>query len=154
MTPLLSADASSADGATRGGLEGSERQITVVFVDLRGSTTLAEARMPYDVLFILNLFFDQMTQALAATDGHFSQFTGDGLMALYGLDDRTPRRAPRPPFAARARCWCGSKRSTGALKGDLSQPLRIGHRHPFQRSHRRLDGSAGRRRSSAPSATR
>ncbi len=85
VMPLLAADASAADGAVRGGLEGSERLITVVFVDLRGSTTLGEARLPYDVLFILNQFFHEMTNALAATHGHYSQFTGDGLMALYGL---------------------------------------------------------------------
>src|SRR5580704_12323292 len=64
VMPLLAADASAADCATRGGLEGSERVITVVFVDLRGSTTLGEARLPYAVLFILNQFFYEMTRAL------------------------------------------------------------------------------------------
>ena len=62
VMPLLAADASAADGAVRGGLEGSERPITVVFVDMRGSTTLGEAKLPYDVLFILNQFFHEMTQ--------------------------------------------------------------------------------------------
>jgi hypothetical protein len=57
----LAADASAADGLVRGGMEGSERRVTVVFIDLRGSTTLGEARMPYDVLFILNQFFNEMT---------------------------------------------------------------------------------------------
>lgn len=62
VMPLLAADASAADGAVRGGLEGSERLVTVVFVDLRGSTTLGEARLPYNVLFILNQFFHEMTR--------------------------------------------------------------------------------------------
>src|SRR5262249_42617708 len=56
VMPLLAADASAADGTIRGGLEGRERPITVVFVDMRGSTTLGEAKLPYDVLFILNKF--------------------------------------------------------------------------------------------------
>jgi adenylate cyclase len=43
VMPLLAADAGAADGTVRGGLEGSERLITVLFVDLRGSTTLGEA---------------------------------------------------------------------------------------------------------------
>jgi adenylate cyclase len=77
VLPLLAADANAADGAIRGGLEGSERLITIVFVDLRGSTSLAEAKLPYDTLFILNQFFHEMTQALLATNGHYSQFTGD-----------------------------------------------------------------------------
>src|SRR5258706_4084218 len=57
ITPLLAADSSAADGFVRGGMEGSERLITIMFVDLRGSTTLGEAKLPYDVLFILNRFF-------------------------------------------------------------------------------------------------
>ena len=88
--PLLSADATSADGAVRGGLEGSERPITIMFIDMRDSTTLAEAKLPYDLIFILNQFFDEMTKALAATNGHCSQFTGDGLLALYGLHENEP----------------------------------------------------------------
>ena len=104
MTPLLAADASAADGTVRGGLEGRERLMTVVFVDLRGSTALAEGKLPYDVLFMLNQFFHAMTQALAATNGHYSQFTGDGLMALYGLAGDDPRPAPPTRCAARARC--------------------------------------------------
>ena len=90
VMPLLAADATAADGAVRGGLEGRERLITVVFVDLRGSTTIGEAKLPYDVLFILNQFFHEMTRALTATNGHYSQFTGDGLMALYGLNAADP----------------------------------------------------------------
>jgi adenylate cyclase len=78
VTLLLAADSSAADGLVRGGMEGSERRVTVVFIDLRGSTTLGEMRMPYDVLFILNQFFNEMTKALVATGGHYSNFTGDG----------------------------------------------------------------------------
>jgi adenylate cyclase len=72
----------------------SRRLVTVVFVDIRGSTTLGEAKLPYDVLFILNRFFREMSSAIAATRGHYSQFTGDGLMALYGLDVADPATGP------------------------------------------------------------
>jgi adenylate cyclase len=50
VMPLLAAEAGAADGTVRGGLEGSERLIAVLFVDLRGSTILGEAKMPYDLL--------------------------------------------------------------------------------------------------------
>src|SRR6202034_14996 len=66
------ADAGAAEGSQRGGFEGSERLITVVFVDIRGSTSLGESRLPYDVLFILNQFFYEMTKALVETNGHYS----------------------------------------------------------------------------------
>jgi len=90
VMPLLAANAGAADGAIRGGLEGRERLVTVLFVDLRSSTLLSEAKMPYDLLYILNQFFHEMCKALDATNGHYAQFTGDGLMALYGLNTEDP----------------------------------------------------------------
>jgi adenylate cyclase len=125
VLPLLAADAGAADGTVRGGLEGRERAVTVVFVDLRGSTALAEGKLPYDVLFILNQFFHAMTQALNATNGHYSQFTGDGLMALYGLAG--------DPAAGAADALRGARemllrldRLNRKLGAELPQPLRIG----------------------------
>jgi adenylate cyclase len=125
ITPLLAADASAADGSVRGGLEGREQPVTVVFVDLRGSTALAEGKLPYDVLFILNQFFHAMTQALIATNGHYSQFTGDGLMALYGLSG--------DPAAGAADALRGAREMLLRLEqlnrqfgAELPQPLRIG----------------------------
>jgi len=58
-----------------------------MFIDIRGSTKLGEEKLPYDVLFVLNQFFAEMAAALAETNGHYAQFTGDGLMGLYGIDE-------------------------------------------------------------------
>jgi adenylate cyclase len=126
VLPLLTADASAQHGLMRAGMEGSERQVTVMFIDLRGSTTLGEARMPYDVLFILNQFFDEMSKALASTGGHYSNFTGDGLMAIYGL--HAPERANCAVQALRgAREMLMRLDLVNArLKADLKEPLRIG----------------------------
>jgi adenylate cyclase len=126
VTPLLAADATAADGSVRGGLEGSERLITVVFVDLRGSTTLGEARLPYDVLFILNQFFHAMTKALVATNGHYSQFTGDGLMALYGLHSDDPAAGAADALRGAREMLARLDQLNRHLKADLPQPLRIG----------------------------
>ncbi|MGC1779189.1 MAG: adenylate/guanylate cyclase domain-containing protein [Xanthobacteraceae bacterium] len=125
VMPLLAADASAADGAVRGGLEGSERLVTVVFVDLRDSTTLGEARLPYDVLFILNQFFHEMTKALVATRGHYSQFTGDGLMALYGLSAGPAGGAADAVRGARE-MLSRLHQLNFQLRADLREPLRIG----------------------------
>jgi len=125
VMPLLAADASAADGAVRGGLEGSERLITVVFVDMRGSTTLGEAKLPYDVLFILNQFFHEMTKALVDTRGHYSQFTGDGLMALYGLHADPATGAADAVRGARE-MLVRLDQLNHQLRGDLREPLRIG----------------------------
>jgi len=126
VLPLLAADASAADGAIRGGLEGSERLITIVFVDLRGSTSLAEAKLPYDTLFILNQFFHEMTQALLATNGHYSQFTGDGLMALYGLYAADPKIGPADAVRGAREMLERLEQLNYRLRDDLREPLRIG----------------------------
>ena len=126
VTPLLAADASAADGYVPGGLEGSERLITVMFVDLRGSTTLGEAKLPYDVLFILNRFFYEMKQSLQATNGHYSQFTGDGLMALYGLHAADPATGPADALRGAREMLVRVERLNHQLKGELPTPLAIG----------------------------
>src|SRR4029077_3641798 len=75
IVPLLLPSARPADGNGRAGFAGVEQVVTVMFVDLRGSTSLGEGRLPYDILFLLDQFFLEMSAALTATGGHFSQFT-------------------------------------------------------------------------------
>lgn len=126
IRPLFAADATAIDGTVRGGLEGSERPITVVFVDLRGATTIGEARLPYDVLYLLNQFFHEMKTALTSTNGHYSQFTGDGLMALYGLDDSDPAKGAADALRGARAMLLGLDRLNRQLRSENSQPLKIG----------------------------
>ena len=126
IMPLLAPDAGAAEGSLRGGFEGSERLITVVFVDIRGSTSLGESKLPYDVLFILNRFFHEMSKAVAATNGHYSQFTGDGLMALYGLDAADPATGPADALRGAHDMLARLGDLNHQLRGELSRPLRIG----------------------------
>jgi adenylate cyclase len=107
-------------------MEGSERQVTVVFIDLRGSTMLGEAKMPYDVLFILNQFFNEMNNALVATGGHYSNFTGDGLMALYGLDAQEPAFGAGQALRGAREMLMRLDQLNARIKTDLKEPLRIG----------------------------
>jgi len=126
VTPLLTADSAPADGFVPGGLEGTERLITVMFIDLRGSTTLGEAKLPYDVLFVLNRFFLEMNQAIAASNGHYSQFTGDGLMALYGLDADDPATGPADALRGAGEMLLRLEQLNHQLRGELQSPLQIG----------------------------
>ena len=126
VMPLLAADARAADGMVRGGLEGSERLITVLFIDLRASTALGEAKLPYDLLYILNQFFDEMTKALKATNGHYSQFTGDGLMALYGLNAKDPATGAADALRGAREMLARVDQLNSRLRGDLPQPMQIG----------------------------
>ncbi len=126
VLPLMPADAGAADGSIRGGLEGRERLITILFTDLRASTGLAEGKLPYDVLFILNQFFHEMTQALVASNGHYSQFTGDGLMALYGLYAADPKSGPAEAVRGARQMLERLDQLNYRLRSDLREPLRIG----------------------------
>ena len=126
VMPLLAVDAGAAEGRLPGGFEGRERLITVVFVDIRGSTKLGEAKLPYDVLFILNQFFQEMSSAIAATQGHYSQFTGDGLMALYGLDVADPAVGAADAVRGAREMLSRLERLNDRLGDDLTEPLRIG----------------------------
>jgi adenylate cyclase len=126
IIPLLAADASAGDGRVRGGLEGSERLITILFVDLRGSTALGEAKLAYDLLYILNQFFREMTKALDATNGHYAQFAGDGLMALYGLNALDPAIGAADAFRGAREMLARIDQLNSRLRAELPQPMRIG----------------------------
>jgi adenylate cyclase len=125
VVPLLPPDATARDGKRPGGVEGKERHVTALFVDLRGSTSLGERKMPYDVVFILNQFFAEMAAALKATGGHYSTFTGDGLMALYGLDG-TPEDGCKAALAGAAEMARRLQQLNESLATELAEPLRIG----------------------------
>ena len=124
VTPLLPADAGAAD-ANRATDGGRERAVAVMFVDLRDSSRLAEHRLPYDVLFILNRFFAEMAHALEETGGYYSTFNGDGFMALYGTKGDLAqgcRDALRGAIAVSGRL----AQINAALASELREPLRAG----------------------------
>ncbi len=126
IVPLLPPRATADEGRQPGGLEGLERQIVIVFIDLRGSTKLGETKLPYDVLFILNQFFAEMTKALHETRGHYSQFTGDGLMAIYGLHSAKPEDGARDALAGAEAMLRRIEALNTSLESELPFPLKIG----------------------------
>jgi adenylate cyclase len=125
VTPLLPAGAGAALARRPGSPQGRERRIVAMFVDLRESTRLAEGRLPYDVVFVMNQFFAEMYQALQATKGYYAQFRGDGLLALYGLQSEL-EQACREALAGAAEMQRRMDRLNESLAADLAQPLRIG----------------------------
>jgi adenylate cyclase len=101
VTPLLPPFAHAADGRRRVDLaQGSEREIAILFADIRGFTALSESRLPYDVVFVLNRYFAAMGLAVEAAGGHVDKFIGDGVMALFGIERGAQaavgRRSPPP----------------------------------------------------------
>jgi adenylate cyclase len=126
ITPLLPATAQARDGFARASyLQGSEREIAILFADLRAFTQLAERKLPYDLVFLLNRYFAEMGHAIEEAGGHIDKFIGDGIMALFGLDRGVEAGCREALMAARAM----SERLlllNEALTHDLPEPLRIG----------------------------
>ncbi|TNF90970.1 MAG: adenylate/guanylate cyclase domain-containing protein [Gammaproteobacteria bacterium] len=99
ITPLVMAKLPLAGALHAGGVQGHEEYVVAMFVDMRGSTNLGERVLAYDVVFILNRFFTELSSALGESHGHYAQFAGDGLMALYGLQPERKQHACRDALA-------------------------------------------------------
>jgi adenylate cyclase len=126
VTPLLPHFAHAADGTRRVDLaEGREREIAVLFADIRGFTALAEGRLPYDIVFILNRYFDAMGRAIEHAGGRLDKFIGDGVMALFGIEGDGDA-ACRDALTAARLMSLGLAELNAALRGELAEPLRIG----------------------------
>ena len=105
--------------------QGSEREIAILFADIRGFTALAEGRLPYDVVFMLNRYFAAMGRAVEAAGGRVDKFIGDGVMALFG-DRAMPRPAAAQALAAARLMSLRLDELNVALRAELAEPLRIG----------------------------
>ncbi len=64
-------------------LTGEEREVTLMFTDLRGFTTLSEKLEPQNVVGVLNRYFTPMTSLIQETQGTVDKFIGDAIMAFW-----------------------------------------------------------------------
>lgn len=73
-------------------LTGKQVDVTVMFTDIRGFTTLAEHLPPSQVVAGLNEYFAAMTQTVTATGGYLNRYLGDGILAIFGAPVPLPHR--------------------------------------------------------------
>jgi adenylate cyclase len=104
---------------------GQERYLVSLFVDMRGSTQLAEKRLPFDTVFIVNRFLGAVSQAVIENGGQPNQFVGDGMLALFGLS-ADPQEACRQALKAAAGIARQIDELNELLSHDLRQPIRFG----------------------------
>ncbi len=93
-----------AEAAAVGDVElgGETKVVSVLFVDLIGSTTLASEREPAEVVGLLNRFFGVVVEEVDRRDGLVNKFIGDAVLAIFGAPVELDDHAGRALSAARA----------------------------------------------------
>jgi adenylate cyclase len=74
-------------------LGGEKRELTVLFSDIRGFTSVAETVAPEELVKLLNVYLTQMTDKVFAHDGLLDKYIGDAIMAVYGAPIFRPDHA-------------------------------------------------------------
>ena len=126
VTPLLPPTATAKDALSRAKyLAGDEREIAVLFADLRAFTKFSEGRLPYDVVFILNQYFHIMGKAIEDAGGRVDKYIGDGIMALFGIESG-PEQGCREALAAAQAMGRALNTLNETLSHQITEPLRMG----------------------------
>jgi len=87
-------------GETTESLSGHSREITVLFSDIRGFTTLSEANTPEAVVDLLNRYFTLQADAVFRQEGTLDKYIGDAIMAFWGAPAEQSDHAIRAVYAA------------------------------------------------------
>ncbi|MGR3679208.1 MAG: adenylate/guanylate cyclase domain-containing protein [Paracoccaceae bacterium] len=69
--------------------QGSEKRLAILFLDMRSFTARTTGQLPYDVVFLLNRFFDAIVPSITKAGGKVDKYLGDGLLAVFETDDES-----------------------------------------------------------------
>ncbi len=104
---------------------GKDVDMVILFADLRGFTSFAEEKFPYDVVFMLNNYFSSMGKVIEENGGRIDKFIGDGIMALFGFK-ADMKKACTQALSAAKQMAVQLIEINKQLVNALSEPLEIG----------------------------
>ena len=104
--------------------QGKEAQLAVLFLDMRGFTARTDGQLPYDVVFLLNRFFDQIVPPINKAGGTVDKYMGDGLMAVFETD--TPAASAQAAIQAVEGIGHALQRFNKTLESEGGAPVAIG----------------------------
>jgi adenylate cyclase len=81
-------------------VEGELKEVTILFCDLRGYTTLVEGSEPGEVVRFLNEYFTEMEQTIKLHEGIVLQYIGDEIEAVFGAPEDLPNHPEKAVAAA------------------------------------------------------
>ncbi len=102
-----------------------ERFAAFMFVDMRDSTKLAAAQLPFDSLFVVSRFLSAVSSAVVQAGGLPNQFLGDAVLAIFGLSSE-PSTACRQALSAVPLVAANIDELNAALKQQLQAQIRFG----------------------------
>ena len=106
-------------------LGGAEKNVTVLFSDIRNFTGMSEEMTPQQVVTFLNDYFTEMVDAVFENGGVLDKFLGDGLMAVFGSIDDNPNH-PRNAVLAALRMKALLAKINGVRSMSAKPPIAIG----------------------------
>ncbi len=89
------------------------------------SLPLAEARLPFDIVFLINRFLGAASQAVIDAGGQPNQYVGDGMLALFGLSV-DPATACRQAMSAAANVAANVEYMNHQFAAELREPIQFG----------------------------
>ncbi|GAB4067022.1 adenylate/guanylate cyclase domain-containing protein [Ancylobacter sonchi] len=103
-----------------------ERNATVLCLDLRAFSTLTQNRLPYEIAVLINRFAAEMTQAVESHGGHIDLMYGDGLLAVFDVDDHHVGAGARAALSAARDMSKVLDLLNSEMRGALPIPIRAG----------------------------
>ncbi len=104
---------------------GQEREVTILFSDIRGFTAMSEARPAAEIVLLLNDYFEVMSEVLTRHKAYLDKYVGDEIMALFGA----PIALPDGPWHA-VQCaiemQSALKEFNRTREAESQEPLRVG----------------------------
>jgi adenylate cyclase len=114
-------------GETIESLSGKTRQISILFSDIRGFTTLSETRPPEEIVALLNRYFSRQVSVVFRHGGTLDKFIGDCIMAFWGAPLEDPQHAEHAVAAAleMEQVLLAFKKDLGAAAADFDVGIGI-----------------------------
>jgi adenylate cyclase len=101
-------------------LGGEQRDVSVLFADIRNFTTISEQLSPEDVVKMLNTYLSVVADAVVQNDGIVNKFAGDNIMAVWNA----PQSQPEHALLAVKAAW-GAQQKLAELQQQDTRPLPV-----------------------------